>query len=188
MKHLIYISVVLLSACSEIGVNEKTETSNPAEKKLETLADIKTEKLSGNKIIDRKGYVVKVVPAMQFLQSKGETVAVEDKKALEKEIVVLLEIETPDPGKDFFDSPQVTFSKEDGMQYLIGNIAQDVTLFQGKNEYHPSGSSYEKGVGQQNKIRVLFFFSGIDINKKMRISYYDRIMDTGIINFGINNN
>lgn|GEM_PF-6502047 len=142
---------------------------------------------TSHKMIGGAGYTAKVIPALDFLQAKGEKVSAEDKKFLEKEVVVMLEIASADAKKDFFDAPGITFSKEESLQYLTGNITQDVTIIQGTETFYPSGSSYERSPALQNRIRVMLFFSGVDVNKKMKISYYDRILDAGIINFGINN-
>lgn len=144
-------------------------------------------KYVSHKRVGGAGYTIRIVSALDFLKGKGEEVESVDREALENELVVLLEIESPDPGKDFFASSRSAFSKEDGLQYLVGEISRDLTLVQGKQEFYPSGVNYEQSFGQAHKINVLFFFNGVDKNKSMELKYYDRLLDGGMIHFKINN-
>lgn len=183
----IFTLILLLSACSAAVDNKVSAASDAPGHESDEVAFAENAKSVSRKVIQQTGYTARVISAIEFLERKGESIDAADKKDLEKEAVVLLELETPDKGKDFFESPAIGYTKEEGMQYLVGDIARDVTLFQGKNEFHASGTSFERSSGQQNKIRVILFFSGVNASEEMRINYYDRLLGAGIINFGINN-
>lgn len=140
---------------------------------------------SERKIINGAGFCVKMLSALEFLAIKGEVISGDDRKALEKEIVVFLEIDVP--GKDFFESSALALSREKATQYLTQEIGSDVTVWQDDRQFSASGVSHERVPGMNNKIRVMLFFSHVDPNKKMKISYHDHLLDAGMINFGINN-
>lgn len=188
MRYLGYIWIgIFFSACSEkdetfVAGNPITEV--PGKETENTLVSSPNSK---TKQIDRNRYTVRVFSALDFLKKKGETPTPNDEQELKKEGIVLLEIEGSDERKDFFEQPEIQLSSEDAMQYLIGNISEDIALSQGSEELYPSGVNFERIPGMQHKIRIVFFFKGIETDKKMKIEYYDRIFGSGIINFGINN-
>jgi len=193
LKEIITIwSLLLLAACSTSpqaqnkAAGKQAVTAGQAPEVADDAQEEHGQAFS-RKVINRNIYTVKVLSATVFLERKGENIAPEDREGLAHEIVALLEIQAPDAKRDFFESPGLALSKEDGLQYLVGGIGSDITLVQGTKEFYPSGVSFERVPGMQHKIRVLLFFSGVDLTQKMKISYYDRLMGSGIINFGINN-
>lgn len=194
MKTLLYIPMLLALACScssTAGQGQSAsagrEGTEPVSDAAPSLPERAAQRNYSRKVVSRAGYTVRILSALDFLARKNEQVSPADRPSLEKEVVVMLEMESPDAQKDFFDSPQVAMSREEGMQYLVGGIASDLSLFQGDREFSASGVSFERAPGAQNKIRVLFFFKDVALGEKMRIKYFDRILDAGIINFGINN-
>ena len=190
---ILSVGLMLFSCEAESGTKLQDAPNGPdirQGKDFESLylEESTDESASARKLVNAVGYSVSLVRALDFLDRKGERVAEEDKADLSREAALILETELKEGHRDIFDSPRMTLSKDDAIQYLVGKISEDVMIYQDTKEFKPTGVSYEGALGNKNKMRVILFFRDLDLNKKMRVSYYDRLLGSGIINFGVNNN
>lgn len=131
-------------------------------------------------------YSMRILPMLDFLQRKGETVAAEDRDDLSKETVVLLEMALENTQKDIWKNPGMQLSEEDAVNYLVGELASDLTIEQNGITRHATGTSFEGRTGAAHQLRVQLYFGNIDCKQPMKALYYDRLFGAGLIKFGIN--
>jgi len=126
-------------------------------------------------------YTFKLVSALAFIEQKGERVAQEDRAALAKESVLIVTFETTQQGKNIFEAPEMTISKDEATQYLVGAITQDISIEQKGKTIHPSGAHYESAAGEAGKLRAFIYFNDIDLSEKAIVVYYDRLFGAGFM-------
>lgn len=129
-----------------------------------------------------------IVGALEFLHHKGKAIDKADLEELKKESVVILEMQLSEDHKSIFETNRNKLDRDKTMEYLIGDIMNDLTIEQDGATLISNGNQYENSFGTQNKIRVYFFFKGLDQNKEYRITYHDRLFGAGLINFSMNKN
>lgn len=121
-------------------------------------------------------FVFKEIDALSYLERSGSQVAEADKKDLSDESVFMLEYQLSD-GKSPKESPSIQLSPDQMTQYFMGNIIDDFSVSQGKQSFKANGVQYDGEIG--NKLRVVFFFKGVDIMEKFEINYHDRLFGRG---------
>lgn len=191
MKKLKAFGVSLVLAIL-IGCSENVEIdSSMANTKLTNSGTTSNKEKQVNEVnskaskitnIDNVQYKVDLMSALRFIEIKGERVAEEDIKDLEKESVLILEIAVNEGVKDVFESDKLGYDKEEAVKYLMGEIGNDLTLFQGEEEFQTQAIQYDGNLTGANKIRVFFFFTELDSSKETTIKYYDRLFGAGLIN------
>jgi hypothetical protein len=178
----------LLGNCSEeasvaVGKNPTRNLASARQQDMPEKADAKGSK---TKKIDNIHYRVNILSARDFITRSGDHVRAEDEKELANEQVVLLEIALDNELKKIWEDPAVQMSQEDAMNYLVGGIATDFTIEQNGKTFSANGVNFEGRSGAVNKVKVQFFFAGINSEKPMKVLFYDRLTGAGLIKFGIN--
>ena len=184
-------ALLLLATLYARGWNPVTSNSN--EKGATGITNgkqVNSKVVSGKKITDKNGAVIfgnvqykaDFMPALKFLKRKGEVVAETDKAGLRKEAVLLLEMQVNEGVKNIFDSKQLQLNNQEATEYLMGAVAKDITLTQGKNEFEANAVQYDGNLSGANKLRVFLFYTDIDANKETKIKYYDRLFGAGLVN------
>ena len=126
-------------------------------------------------------YTFKLVSALAFIEQKGERVAQEDRAALAKESVLIVTFETTQQGQSIFEAPELTLSRDDATQYLVGAITQDLSIEQKGKTVHPSGAHYESAAGEAGRLKAFMYFNDIDLSEKAIVVYYDRLFGAGFM-------
>lgn len=192
MKHCYLFYFLLLLSCSD-----KKETISQKLMYQEGFAESRTENpafAQGNRnsvAIHKIGkyiYRAKFLSALEFLEKKREKIAAEDREDLVREGVLILEIQTPEQTKDFFEDPGCLMDKETAYSYLSGEISGDITIIQGQEEITPVGSGFERSPEGPNHLRVLFFLGKMDLSLPFSVRYNDRLTGQGMIKFQLNKN
>lgn len=180
------ISILSITSCSE-----KTESMNYSE----DIGNLKEDILGASILEHEQGidvqtikikgieYHYSMVSALDFVQRSGNTVASEDLEDLEKESVVIFEFTTDKATQSAFESAEMKLEKDDAIQYLMSGISNDFVIKQDGTEFKPAGCNYEGQIGEQNKIRVMFFMNGLDKNDPFTIEYYDQLFGKGLMKF-----
>jgi hypothetical protein len=142
---------------------------------------------SGN-VRERGGvvYTANLLPAIDFVERSGDVIDAADRDDLATEQVLMLECALKKTHKDFWDSDKLLMSREDGMNYLVGQVAADIMIQQHGKTFIPNGVNFEGRSGAMNKIRLQLFFSGLKLNQPLKILYYDRLTGTGLVKFELN--
>lgn len=142
----------------------------------------------GNKKIEEVKYSMGIVSAIEFIAKKGRNSTQNELSKLKSESVAILEFEPTEEHKNIFEAKRNSLNKDKTIEYLMGNIAKDITIEQGGIIYNSNDLLYENSFSKQNRIRLYFFFTGIKSNEEMKIMYHDRLYGAGLINFRINRN
>lgn len=142
----------------------------------------------GNKKIEEVKYSMGIVSAIEFIAKKGRKSTQNELSKLKSESVAILEFELTKEHKNIFDANRNSLNKDNTIEYLMGNIAKDITIEQDGIIYNSNDLLYENSFSKQNRIRLYFFFTGIKSNEEMKIMYHDRLYGAGLINFRINKN
>lgn len=141
---------------------------------------------SGQKTMDNIIYQVQLMPALDYLRRKGETVAQSDINDLKKESVAILQIALTDKHKDILGENQLQLPKEDALMYLSDQISQDLQITQNRKDVMPYGVRFDGHVGATNQVKVHLYFKDLKLNQPMKVMLYDRLFGKGLIKFGIN--
>lgn len=128
-------------------------------------------------------YRIKYMPAIEFLEKKGEMIDPSDLESLKKEQVLLLEIQSDKPYEEILDDQRMSMPKDEAINFLGSSINSDLVVTQNKQEIRANGCSYEGMVGDKSKIRCVFFFSNIHLEKDFDIRFYDRLFQAGLMRF-----
>jgi hypothetical protein len=184
MRSVIFLLLIGLSACSDAHKN--VTVSSEQETKMKNGQLLNSEDLSSNekslsKIVSGINYSCHVISALEFLERKQEQIDETDLKELKKESILIFDFSIPSEMKSIFDSPRNTMNKDDLIQYLAGNIVNDLEVEQNGKNFIPTGALYEGIVGKGNSLRVFFYIKDLNINDKMIIRFYDRMFGSGII-------
>jgi len=145
---------------------------------LITTSSIKHKKIDG---ID---FSVNGINAVDYIKRVGQNnIAEEDLDELKQETVFIVEFTDENEFKNIFDSEKILLDKDKAVQYLIGDLQNDFKVKQEGAIVSVNGLNYEGQVGTQNKIRVVFYAKGVDLNKPYTVEYYDRLFGKGLIKF-----
>lgn len=192
LKLPILITVLaLLAACKGAtpkgGTVQSNGTSNNAFISMKDSENTETSLHESNsKTLNGITYSFRLMSALEFLERKGELVAESDKTELIKEVVLIATFKNSEAHKSIFEASQITMDQEAATQYLVGTLADDLTLEQGGKSITPSGVQYEKSIAEMGQLRAFFYFNEINEAKKTKIIYYDRLFGAGLIRFTIN--
>lgn len=182
------ILLVLLSGCTEkIELkNVNPENQQIISKKSVGLNHQPKEGSSVIKEFSGIHFQCHSLPAIDYLKRKGEKIEKEDIPSLSEESVFIFEISIPKSNTEILKSPKNTMTMDDLNKYLTGEINNDFEVEQNSKSYKPNGSIYESSIGNGKKMRVYFFLKGIKVTEGMTIRFYDRIFNTGLMKFKIN--
>jgi hypothetical protein len=131
------------------------------------------------------GYTFQLIGAEEFVSRKGETIAEADRKALSEESVLIVDFAAAD-NKDVFSDSRITMDGDAALQYLVGDIAADISIEQGGKTFEPEGSHYEKGLSGMGQLRSFVYFRGVDPSKPAKVVYYDRLFGAGFMRITVN--
>lgn len=185
MRSAFYITSVLLIGLS-CGSDQKefhgdVLTDVPQNDDNELLIALEQENLHSEKTIGEIIYRFKSISAIQYLKRIGAVIERDDIEDLKHESVLFLEFETGNGFKDIYESNSINYSQDEAIRYLIGEIQNDVIIEQNGKEFSPNGCQFEGKSGKENKIRVMFFFSGLNNSDEFSVQYYDRLFGKGLI-------
>lgn len=187
-----FLIVWILFSCD----NEKIELK-PAESYFQENAEKEgCVYLSSKSIVDENGnkkteeikYSMGVVSATEFVHKKKKNISQNELNKLKKESVAILEFELIEEHKTIYEAKRNPLGKDRTIEYLIGAIKNDITIDQNGTTYIPNDLLFENSFSKQNRIRLYFFFTGVNLNEEMKIMYHDRLYGAGLINFRINKN
>ena len=188
---LLYLSPLIFIGCSEKAENSVVASSSPFEvvegqgpKSDQTIKV--ANKSFASKTEHGITYSIDLMNGVDFVSRKGEKLEMEDRLELMKETVAILTIDLNNPKEtDVFESSKITMEKEDAMNYLVGNIASDIEIKQGKNTFSPSGIEYDAGISKPEQLRVFIYFNNIKLNQPSSVVLYDRLFGSGLLRFNI---
>lgn len=195
MKFLIYILVTFILLCTSCksDVNNAISPSsikyvNADGKKLQrTIVSVKPyEDKLGKKKFEEIRYNIGFVSAIEFIERKRQKIEEKDRKELMKESVGIFDIELMHSSRGILESYRNPLDQDQTIQYLSGNIVKDFKVEQGGIEYLPSAHHFENSQSKRNRIKLYIFFKDLDLKRKMRFVYHDRLFGAGMLNFGIN--
>ncbi|MDH4472378.1 MAG: hypothetical protein QE487_07200 [Fluviicola sp.] len=186
----LFLIILLTSGCQDaaptIPANQSAIGSSNG--KVLEVHNNQTPKMgsSNSKTHNEITYSFQLMSALDFVTKKGEKVAASDTADLKKEVVMIATFQHAKSQKDILDSDQITLDKEAATQYLVGELASDVTLEQAGKKVSPTGVHYEKSVGQIGQVRAFLFFEDVSATQLSTIIYYDRLFGAGLMRFTVN--
>lgn len=190
MKGLNYIlilcSLLLLGCKDDILSSENHQykedigTNADNSQNLSSIYSISSIK---HKEIDGIDFSMNGISALDYIKRLGQKIADEDLDALKEESVFIVEFTNDDQYKNIFNSEKMLLDKDKAVQYLIGELQNDFKVKQEGVIVSINGLNYEGQIGTQNKIRVIFYAKGVDLNKPYTVEYYDRLFGKGLIKF-----
>jgi hypothetical protein len=164
----------------EVGNPDSNETNNSIERSKSGSIAVK--------IYNGVSYSIDLINAVDFVTRKGEKLDLSERLELSKESVAILKIDLNNIKEtSVFESSKMTMNKEDALQYLVGQILDDLTVEQNGQSISPVGVEYDAGVSGSQTIKVFLFFNNINLNKPSNAVYYDRLFGAGLMRFKINN-
>ena len=181
----------LFSCKSENGENipmsRLTHINDDGKKLHRTIISVKPyiDKI-GKQKFEEIHYNVGLVSAFEYIKRTGQRVNETDKNELKKESVAIFEMELSNGTKSILESKRNPLDQNQTIQYLIGDIIKDFSIQQESQEFYPNGHHFENSQSKKNRIKLFLFFKGVDLKKKMRFVYHDRLFGAGLLNFGIN--
>lgn len=188
---LFCFSALMFIGCSEKGEENIVANSSPLElvqdQELKPEQTLKKENTSFASKKERGiTYSIDLMNAVDFVSRKGEKLEMGDRMELMKESVAILTIDLNNPKeRDVFESSKITMEREDAMNYLVGNIASDIEIKQGKETFSPSGVEYDAGISKPSQLRVFIYFNNIKANQPSSVMLYDRLFGSGLLRFNI---
>lgn len=187
----LYLSPLIFIGCSEKTENNVVVNSSPLavnegqEPKSDQTIKV-ADKSFASKTENGITYSIDLMNGVDFVSGKGERVEMADRMELIKETVAILTIDLNDIKEtDVFESKKMTLDREDAMNYLVGNIASDIEIKQGKKTFSPSGVEYDAGISKPSQLRVFIYFNNININQPSSVVLYDRLFGSGLLRFNI---
>lgn len=183
-KTLIYIVPFLCCFCTKAPeeMEYKKDATNDTVVNISEELYIEKGHVSNYKISKGIKFQFKSMTAVNFLNGKLKTVSEQTKKEVASESVVIFEISDTNSFKNLFEHASMQYSQDDAVQYLCGQLVNDIIIEQGGKTFTSNGLQYE-GVmdANNNRIRMIIFFKGIDLQKQYTLKYNDRLFDTGLI-------
>lgn len=194
-----FLTSILIYSCNENkdafksnSLNEKNYTINP-DQKDKHLTLYRSEKVvevdkRGKKKTEVMVYSINSIAALDFIARKGKTPKAEDIESLKEEQVLILEMELENEMQSVFESKRLQIKKNDVIEYINAKIINDIWVEQNGKEFTPKGHQYENSFGKQNRMRIYFYFKGINLKNNYRAIFNDRLYGSGLINFRIQAN
>lgn len=183
--YLLFIVSFTLTFCKQdklersfIPDEEKTVISEEKEISLKwTESDFKNYK-----IVHGIKFQFKPIRALDFLARRGDVIVPEDRSDLADESVLIFELQDTNSFKSIFEHPRLVVDRDKMVQYLCGNLMHDIEINQDGKRFSCNGVQYEGVMGaNNNKIRVLTFFKGVDLQQDFQIQYNDPLFEAGLI-------
>ncbi|MEX2482917.1 MAG: hypothetical protein WED10_00055 [Brumimicrobium sp.] len=187
--YVIIISCFFLGSCQEPDKSPEKLKSVADKGDLQKKREIefikgKESKYNKRKIYKEVGYEVKPISAIDFLERKGESIAPDDIEQLKKESVFILDISSLSTSKRTpFSLEQCTLDKETAIEHFAFNLEKEVQVKQGAKIFQPTGSHFERDFGVSDRLRVVFFFKDLSLNKSFEFIYIDRLFGAQELNF-----
>lgn len=194
---LFCLSALIFIGCSEKGENSivGTSTSIPLDEEVYGQEPKSDQLPNGvdqsfaSKTENGITYSIDLMSAVDFVSRKGEQIELADRMELMKETVAILTIDLNNTKEtDVFESSKMTMEREEAMNYLVGNIASDIEIIQGKKTLSPKGVEYDAGISKPSQLRVFIYFNNIKIDQPSSVVLYDRLFGSGLLRFNILNN
>ena len=191
MKRLIYlpVTILILISCSEsdqsgtlLFSEDNKWSSGESEGSVVDPENGHIQAIRNQVIIDDILYKIDILSALDYLKIKNEDPSSADIPELEKESVLIFEIQTLEAVQDIFRSQKIKRDKEDAIKYLMDQISADMTLIQDENEYSPTGMQYDGMLTSANKIRLFVFYKDVNVKELITFKFYDRLFGAGLIN------
>lgn len=183
------ITCFFLGSCDESEKPPKTPKSVADKGDLEKKREIEFIKASKNKNHKRKahkevGYEVKPISAIDFLERKGESIDPKDMDHLKRESAFILDISSLSASKKSpFSLEQCALEKEKAIEYFAFNLEKEIWAKQDDKIFQPTGSHFERDFGLSNRLRIVFFFKDLDLNKPFEFLYQDQLFGAKELNF-----
>lgn len=187
------MNICFLSSCNE---EKKRVDEDLSFYKGDEMADdgksttfftkIPVKKQTGKTKYEEIKYSCSILSALDYLEHKNIKPDGFDAQELRNEAAVILEIELKNENLPILEAKRNEFSKDQIMQYVVGEIVNDFSIEQNGKTFSPEGSSYENSFGKQNRFRVVFYFKNLNMNEQLRAVYNDKIFGAGLLNFGLN--
>lgn len=189
MRYLLLI-LPFLFCCSEdpkdqLFIEDIGDGKNLTEQEKLELSKYESDQSAGrtlSKVVNGINFQFKAIRAVDFISRTGQRVSEKDEKELMDESVFIFELADTNSFKNIFEHPSMVLSQDEVVQYFCGKLSSDLKIEQGNVTYIPNGIQYEGVMGAtNNKIRVLTFFKGIDLQKEYIIKYNDPVFNAGLI-------
>lgn len=174
----------MMHSCSSESETQKIieDIGTVSDPKNDERLELSMKSTKSYKIVNGVKFEFKAITALEFLNRNGKVPSQEDLESLKKEIVLIFEIQDTNSFNSIFEHPSIVFSQDETVQYLTGQLLQDLTIQQDDKRFDASGIQYEGIIGANtNKIRVLTFFNGVDLERDYHIHYNDPIFEAGLI-------
>ncbi len=125
-------------------------------------------------------YYADVMSALDFIERKGEKVQPSDLNRLSSEVVLLLRY-TDLSSKKILESSDLKMGKTATLQYMAGEMQFDLVLVQGAKKISCSGVQLETLATEGARLRVMAFFSDVDLEEPVTIKMNDKLFGAGEI-------
>lgn len=188
-RWLLYILILFIVSCN--SENKKNgivaDNGRPGSNVESRTLDIQEQNTTGDNTIQTKTvkgirFSFAAISALDFLARNNKIPTAADAEDLKEETVIIVELSDTNQFHSVFNNVHATLSKDEMIQYLVGDFVNDFWLTQNGKRINPNGIQYEGIIGaNENKIRVLTFFTGINIQENYTIQYTDKLFDAGII-------
>jgi hypothetical protein len=140
----------------------------------------------GKKKVEEIRFNVGFVSALDFIKHKQVKIDKNDLPNLKNESVAIFEMNLIHFSRSIIEARRNPLDPDQTMQYLVGGIIKDFSVIQNNKEYIPNGHQVENSHINKNRIKLFLFFKGVNIHKKIRFIYHDRLFGSGMLNFGLN--
>lgn len=180
-----------LFACSESHLSDgtsvkeyKKEISSDKAKTDSHITLLKSTDVQQNtELINGVEYHIHYVSAWDYLERKRVVIDEADFDKLDDESVFMVEFSLEKSYSDILKSEKMELNPDEAIQYLIGDISNDFSVYQEGTLFKPNGVNYEGKTGPENRLRVAFYMKGIDLTKNFTVKYYDHLFGNGMIRF-----
>ncbi len=191
MKHilLIFLAIIILVSCKNNEPSTLPTSEFLIQKDFGKVALSKTKRitttLSKNKNIE-VNYNTSILKASDYLKRKNIHLSVSEKQELKSESVLIYQMMLEENGKKLLEINSNWKSQDEKKQYLIGNIVNDIQIFQNGKLFKPVGHFFEDHNNSGSVLRILFYFKKLDLKQPMRVLVNDKLINNGLINFSFN--
>ncbi|MGV3631919.1 MAG: hypothetical protein ACO1O6_11985 [Bacteroidota bacterium] len=150
-----------------------------------------SEKVSDGDLVETKqlhdfSFRVHFMRADDFQKRKGREISEMDVKQLKREQVMLFEIKHKNPNTNILEKQLVGMDENELVSYYASGIQQDLIITQGNKEIQVNGVYYESVFGASNRLRCIFYISGLKPDKEFEVLFNDKIFGNDLIKYNFN--